>query len=41
MQEDEVVEREEAVEEILDGQEVGTGKYGKLIQDGENKYKLT
>ena len=41
MQEDEVVDREDAVVESVQEQKEGSGKYEKLIQDGENKYKLT
>ena len=41
MQEDEVVDKDEVVEEVAEGQVGGTGKYEKLIHDGENKYKLT
>ena len=41
MQEDEVVDKDEIIEEVAEGQGGGTGKYEKLIHDGENKYKLT
>ena len=41
MQEDEVVDKDEVMEEVAEGQGGGTGKYEKLIHDGENKYKLT
>lgn len=41
MQEDEVVDKDEVVEETVQEQKEGSGKYDKLIQDGENKYKLT
>jgi len=41
MQEDEVVDKEEVVEEAVQEQKEGSGKYEKLIMDGENKYKLT
>ena len=41
MQEDEVVDKEEMVEETFQEQKEGSGKYEKLIHDGENKYKLT
>ena len=41
MQEDEVVDKDEVMEEVAEGQGEGTGRYEKLIHDGENKYKLT
>lgn len=40
MQEDEVVDRDERGE-VIEAAGSGTGKFEKLIQDGENKYKLT
>lgn len=37
--EENVNQSEDSSEEVLDG--AGSGKYDKLIQDGDNKYKLT
>lgn len=41
MQEDEITGMQEEFEDIPDGAEEGSGKFEKLLQDGENKYKLT
>ena len=41
MQEDEIVEGMEEMDQVLDENAQESGKYEKLIRDGENKYKLT
>ena len=41
MQDEEITGAQEEMEEIVEGTAENSGKYEKLIQDGENKYKLT
>ena len=41
MQEDEIVEGSGEMDQVLDDSAQESGKYEKLIRDGENKYKLT
>ena len=41
MQEDEFVEGSGEMDQVLDDSAQESGKYEKLIRDGENKYKLT
>ena len=41
MQEDEIVEGSGEMDQMLDDSAQESGKYEKLIRDGENKYKLT
>ena len=41
MQDEEITGAQEEMDEIVEGTAESSGKYEKLIQDGENKYKLT
>ena len=41
MQDEEITGAQEEMDEIVEGTAENSGKYEKLIQDGENKYKLT
>ena len=41
MRDEEITEAQEEMDEIVEGTAESSGKYEKLIQDGENKYKLT
>ena len=41
MRDEEITGAQEEMDEIVEGTAESSGKYEKLIQDGENKYKLT